>query len=124
MWKTIQLNEKDVQLSLETARSSKIDMVSQVKQAYYSLLLARDAFSALQASFNTAELNAKNIQTKFEMGKVSEYDRLVADVQYRNIRPQLVSSENAVKLATMQIKVLMGVDVDEPLIFTGSLSDY
>ncbi|MEG1615919.1 MAG: TolC family protein [Bacteroidales bacterium] len=124
LWKTLQLNEQDVELSLEKARSSKIEMASQVKNAYYTLLLTQDAYRALLAGYKNAELNAKTVTDKFNQGLVSEYDKLVADVQLRNQKPQVVNGQNAVRLATMQLKVLMGVDVNEPIIFTGNLNDY
>ena len=124
LWKTIKLNQQDIELSLEVARSSKIDMVNQVKNAYYSLLLAKDAYKALSASYRTAELNAKFVTSNYEQGVASEYDKLVADVQYRNIKPQMVNGENAVKLAILNLKVLMGVDVNQPIIFEGALDNY
>ena len=124
LWKTIKLNQKDVELAMEVARSSKIDMVNQVKNAYYSLLLAKDAYKALSASYKTAEMNAQFVTSNYEQGLASEYDKLVADVQFRNIKPQMVNGENAVKLAILNLKVLMGVDVNQPIIFEGALDNY
>ena len=124
LWKTIKLNQKDVELAMEVARSTKIDMVNQVKNAYYSLLLAKDAYKALSASYKTAEMNAQFVTSNYEQGLASEYDKLVADVQFRNIKPQMVNGENAVKLAILNLKVLMGVDVNQPIIFTGELDNY
>ena len=99
-------------------------MVKEVRNAYYSLLLAKDAYNALNASYKTAELNAKLVTSYYEQGTASEYDKLVADVQYRNIKPQMVNGANAVKLAILNLKVLMGVDVYSPIIFLGSLDKY
>lgn len=124
LWKSIQLNQQDVQLALEKSRASKIDMISQVKQAYFSMLLAKDAVDVLRAGYKTAELNAKNVTDKYEQGLVSEYEKLVADVQFRNQKPQVVNGENAVRLSIMQLKVLMGMDVNQPVDFTGNLKEY
>lgn len=124
LWKTIALNEQDVELALESARSSKVEAISQVKNAYYSLLLARDSYDALLANYKTAQLNAETVNAKYEQGTVSQYDKLVADVQVASIKPQLLNSENAIKLAEMQLKVLMGVDVNEPMTFSGKLNDF
>lgn len=124
LWKTIQLTQKDMELAIESSRASKIDMVSQVKTAYYSLLLAQDAYQALLTGYNNAALNAKIVTDKYNQGLVSEYDKLVADVQLRNQKPQVVNGENAIRLATMQLKVLMGVDIHAPIIFAGNLNEY
>lgn len=124
LWKTIALNEQDVELALESARSSKVEAISQVKNAYYSLLLARDSYDALLSNYKTAQMNAETVNAKYEQGTVSQYDKLVADVQVASIKPQLLNSQNAIKLAEMQLKVLMGVDVNEPMAFSGKLNDF
>jgi outer membrane protein TolC len=124
LWKTISLNEEEVKLAVESARSSKVTTISEVKNAYYSLLLARDSYEALEANYKTSEMNAQTVTAKYNQGTVSEYDKLVADVQLASIKPQLLSSANGIKLAEMQLKVLMGVDVNEPIRFEGKLSDY
>lgn len=124
LWKSISLNEEQVQLAVEQARESKINTIAQVKNAYYSLLLARDSYKVLQASLDTYERNAQDTKNKFEVGAVSEYDKLTADVQVAGIKPNVLAAQNGVKLAEMNLKVLMGVDVDEPMKFTGELKDY
>ena len=124
LWKSISLNEEQVKLAVEQARESKINTIASVKNAYYSQLLARESYEALQAGYKTAERNVEDTKKSFEMGLVSEYDKLTADVQLASIKPNLLAAQNGIKLAEMQLKVLMGVDVDEPLRFTGRLEDY
>lgn len=124
LWKTIQLSELDVVLSVEQARSSRIDLAGQVQSAYYSLLLARDSYQVLLASYRNAQFNARNTADKYEHGLASEFDKLRSEVTVKNMRPQLVTTENGIRLAEMQLKVLMGMDVDEPVIFAGSLDEY
>jgi len=124
LWKSIELGEEQVQLALEQARSSKVATISQVKKAYYSVLLTRDSYDVLKSSYAVAEENANNTAKMFEQGLVSEYDKLSADVQLSSLKPQLLQVENGLKLAEMQLKVLMGVDINEPLIFEGKLADY
>lgn len=124
LWKTLRLSETDIYLAAEQARASKITLIGAVKNAYYSLLNAQDSYGVLRVSYANAELNAQIATDKYEQGLVSEYDKLRADVQLRNQKPPLIAAENAVRLADMQLKVLMGVDITEPMRFTGSLSDF
>jgi outer membrane protein TolC len=124
LWKSIQINSKDIELSLEAARSSKIDLIKQVKNAYYSHLLAIDAYETLLLGYNNAEMNAQNVSDMYAQGLVSEYDKLVADVSLKNQWPNVVNAKNAVQLTSFQLKVLMGVDVNEHIRFEGSLRDF
>lgn len=124
LWKSIQLNEEQVKLAVEQARASKVSTISQVKKAYYSVLLTRDSYEVLQASYNVAKESADNTNHMYEQGLVSEYDKLQAEVQLANLKPQLLQVENGLKLAEMQLKVLMGMDVAEPVKFEGQLKDF
>lgn len=124
LWKSIQLNEEQVKLAVEESRASKVNTVASVRQGYYSLLLARDSYNALLATQRTAERNQKDTELKYKVGSASEYDKLQADVQLAAIKPNVLQAQNGVKLAEMNLKVLMGVNVDEPIRFAGQLSDF
>ncbi len=124
LWKTVQLSNLDIELAVESARASRVTMISSVKKAYFAYLLAKDSYNVLQRNYNNVALNTKIVTDKFDQGLASEYDKLRAEVQLKNQRPALLAAEAAIELASMQIKALMGVDVDYPIIFEGTLSDY
>ena len=124
LWKTIQLSQLDIELSMEAARASRINLVNEIEKAYYQLLLTRDSYRVLQLSYDNTERNYRNITEKFKQGLVSEFDKIRSEVQLKNLKPQLVSTRNAIYLAELQLKVLMGVAVEEPLAFEGNLNDF
>lgn len=124
LWKSISVSQEQVELAVEQARESKVQTISQVKKAFYQYLLVRDSYDVLQASYNTAKENLDNARDMFKYAKVSEYDTLTAYVQMVGIEPNLLSTMNSIKLTEMQLKVLMGMDVNEPVKFVGHLSDY
>lgn len=124
LWKTIRLNQEAVEMAMEQARSSKVSTIAGVKNAFYSLLVARDSYNVLRKSYSTSEENLFLTRQKYQVGTVAEYDTLTAFVQHESLKPNLLAAANGVKLAEMQLKVLMGVDVNEPIRFAGSLTDY
>lgn len=123
-WYNLKLSQLDVDIAVENARSSKVALVNEVKKAYYGLLLAKDSYRVLQVNYANVEFTANNINDKYEQGLASDFEKLRADVQVKNQKPQLAAAENSVNLATMMLKVLIGVDVNEPIIFDGQLSDF
>lgn len=124
LYKSINLTKTDVELAVEKARSSRLDMINQVTKAYYQLLLAQDSYDVLLKSYNQAEANFNIVNEKFKQGVVSEYDKIRADVQVRSLKPNVVSARNGVNLAKLQLKVLMGIDSDYTLEIIGNLKDY
>jgi outer membrane protein TolC len=124
LWKTVQLSALDIDMAIEKARSSKLSMISAVKQAFYSYLMAKDSYAVLKRNYDNVALNTKTVTDKFEQGMASEFDKLRAEVELKNQRPNLIASETAIELASMQLKALMGLDIEYPVIFEGTLTQF
>ncbi|MBE6280777.1 MAG: TolC family protein [Bacteroides sp.] len=124
LYQSMKLTKADVQLAMEKARSSRLDMVNQVTKAFYQLLLAQDSYEVLQKSYKQSEDNFNVVNAKYQQGSVSEYDKISADVQMRSLKPSVVSAGNGVNLAMLQLKVLLGMESDIPVIVDGNLKDY
>jgi outer membrane protein TolC len=120
----MKLTKKDVELAMEKARSSRLDMVNQVTKAFYQLLLAQDSYKVLQKSYKQSEDNFNIVEAKYQQGSVSEYDKISAEVQMRSLKPSVVSAGNGVNLAMLQLKVLLGMESDMPVAVVGNLKDY
>ncbi len=75
----------------------------------------------LKQNYDNVALNTKTVEDKYNQGMASEYDKLRAEVELKNQRPNLIASETAIELASMQLKALMGLDIEYPVIFTGAL---
>ncbi|MBE6332305.1 MAG: TolC family protein [Bacteroidales bacterium] len=124
LWESLKISQSSVELALEEARSSKISTLATVKKAFYQLLYARDSYDVLLQSYALADENLTQARNKFGYDIVPEYDTLTAYVQKVSLEPTMLSMKNTLALAEMQLKVLMGVDVNEPIRFEGHLSDY
>ena len=124
LWKNIQLTSIDVEYALEKSRSSKIELSNQVKKAFYGVLLAKDSYNVYKKTFDTESAVLKDIQNKFDLGLVAEYDLITASVRLQNIIPEMLQTKNAVQLAILQLKALMGLDLEVPLGIIGSLENY
>lgn len=124
LWNNVKLSQMDIEMAIESARSSRISLIAEIKKAYYSHLLAKESFRVLQLNYQNVELNNKLVNNKFDQGLASEFEKLRSDVQLKNQKPNLTAAENAVNLTSMMLKVLMGVDVNTPIVFEGSLNEY
>lgn len=124
LWQSLKLSALDVELAIEQARSSRISMVSQVKQAFYAVLLAKEAYSVYKEVYDNAQKNFEDVEKKYKVGKASEFEYLRAKVNANNSEPEVYSAENAVVLAIWQLKAIMGVDLATEIDVIGALSDY
>ena len=124
LWESLKLSGMDVELAVEQARSSKISMVKQVKQAFYAVLLAQKSLDVVTQVYENAQKNYEKAEQRFNVGKASEVERLRAQVTMMNAEPNVSSAENAVLLATWQLKAVMGIDLDTDVEVVGDLNDY
>ena len=123
LWESLKLSGMDVELAVEQARSSKIGMVKQVKQAFYAVLLAQKSLDVVTQVYENAQKNYEKTEQRFNVGKASEVERLRAQVTMMNAEPNVSSAENAVLLATWQLKAVMGIDLDTDVEVVGDLND-
>ena len=124
VYQTMKLTKVDIELAREKARSSRLDLINQVTKAYYQMLLAQDSYEVMQQSYNISKENYDVISSKFDVGRVSEYDKITAEVQMRSMNSSLVSAQNGLTLAELQLKVLMGINTDLKVVIDDKLENY
>lgn len=124
LWESLKISQQSVELAVEKARSSKVSTASAIKKAFYQLLMARDSYDVLLASYQLADENLSLTRNLFNNDMAAEYDTITAYVNKTALEPNLFSMKNTLSIAEMQLKVLMGVDVNEPIRFEGKLKDY
>lgn len=124
LFKSIQLTEIELKGALESARSTRIELISQVKNSFYGILMMEESLTVLEESYNNAKETADNIRLMYENGLVAEYDKIRSDVAVRNLTPTIAQAKSGLELAKMQFKVLLSLQVDLPVSLVGSISDY
>ena len=124
VWKSISLSGLDVELAVEKARSSRLETVTQVKNSYYGILLAKEAFNVYKEVYENAVSNYDEAKKKFDSEKISEMELLRAKTTVANAIPNVYNAESSVILALWQLKAVLGVDLDMNLDIAGCLADY
>jgi len=124
LWKSIQVSQESVELALEQSRASKVSTISSVRKAYYSLLATRESYKVYQNIYKLSAENYELTRNMFKQGLKPEIDTLKAYADLVAIEPNLIMLRNTLPVLEMQLKVLMGVDINEPIRFVGDLKDY
>lgn len=124
LWKSLKLSAMDVELAVEQARSSRIDMVEQVSKAFFQVLLAKDSYDVYKRVYDNAVENHRIVEKRYSVGQVSEYDFIRSQVSVANAEPNVFNAENSIVLALWQLKALLGVDLSKDVDCVGKLSDY
>lgn len=123
LWKAIDISDAQILSSLEEARASRLDLVNNVNKAYYALMLAIASKEVINKNYEIAKLNSEVYKKQFENGTASEYDVLRSSVQVKNIEPDLLQADIAIKQCQLQLKVLMGISDEVDIIPDSQLKD-
>ena len=124
LWENLRISEQDVELAVEKARSSRLETVNQVKQAFFACLLAREAFEVYKSAYENALANCEQIQRRYNAQRASELDLTRAKTTLSNAIPNVYDAESSMILSLWQLKAVMGVDLDSNIDVAGELGDY
>lgn len=124
LWESLKITGQDVELAVEKARSSRLEMVSQVKNAFYAVLMAKETSAVYKDVYENALANYERTKLKYDAQKASDLDLARASTTLANAIPNMYDSANSVALALWQLKAVMGVDLDEDIDVEGQLYDY
>ncbi len=124
LWESLKISGLDVELAVEKARSSRLDMVTSVKQAFYAVLLAKEAFAVYKEVYENAVSNYDVTEKKYNAQKATEMELLRAKTTVANAVPDVYNAESSIILSLWQLKAVLGVDLDMNVDVAGSLDDY
>ena len=124
LWASLKVSGLGVEAAVEKARSSRLEMVTQVKQAYYAVLLAKEAFNVYKDVYENAVTNFEKVESKYKAQKASEMEYLRAKTTVSNAIPNLFNAESSIVLALWQLKAVMGIDLDTDIDTVGDIDDY
>ena len=109
LWNSLKISAYDVELSVEKARSSKIEMIDQVKQAFYTVLLAHAALDVYRQAYDNAVFNYNAIERTYQQGLLAEYDLIRPNGIVKNAEPNLYDYENVLIFTRWRLKLLFGL---------------
>jgi len=99
----------------------KLDLVFQVKQAFYNLLLSQEKLKYAQQDLELSQDFLKKAEVKFEAGDIAQVEVLRAKVEASKAANQLRVSQNEVTLAKAYLNFLMARKKYAPLEIRGEI---
>ncbi len=84
--------------------------ISNVKTAFYQVILNRALVVAQQQSVNLLQEQLQDQQSRYEAGTVPPFNVLQAQVALANAKPPLISALNNLRISQYQLVVTIGLD--------------
>lgn len=96
-------------------------LVDAVKKAFYQTLLTEEQTHVLSLSVDRADRTRAEVARQVAVGTTPKFQRLSAEVELANLETQLVQANNAFAAALDNLKLLIGIPVQQPLRVRGTL---
>jgi outer membrane protein len=104
-------------LGVDTARvefeRTKLDLILNVKEAYYGVLTAEKGVEVAEQTVEQLESNLKMAQAFFDVGMTAKNDLLQVEVSMAQARQYLITAQNGLEVARAAFNTLLRRDIDE-----------
>ncbi len=109
------------QISETNTDQMRENVVLEVYNGYYNVLLAEATLEVSTAAYDRAVAQYEGVQRFYEAGTVSDYDVLRASVEVTNAQPLVTQARNGLAIAKADLKRLIGLPRQARVRCTGSL---
>jgi outer membrane protein TolC len=92
-----------------------------IQRAYFLALLDERLYEIQVRNVALAEDRLKQVQSLESGGRASRYDLLRARVERTNLEPALIQARSDRDLALLQVKRILNIPVEQPLVLTSAL---
>lgn len=106
----MQAAESGIEAARERLEQAKDDLIFQVAQAFYRILLLEKLKEANEVAVGNLVESKRIIEKFVEVGRAPRLDLLRIDTRLANVRQDLIRANNAIEIAQAHLKILMGVE--------------
>ena len=113
--------ELDLRLAKEKEKNSQADTVLNVRKMFYNIQIMQELLKAHNEAYSLAESNYNNVKKSFDLGMVSQYDLLRAELAFSATRPDVLRVENLLETSTLGLKLMLGLPSTQEIRLQGEL---
>jgi outer membrane protein TolC len=109
-------------VSEQELKSKRQSLIYRTTQAFYSCLLAKELVRVQEDALEQAEANLAVVTARCDVGSASGFDRMRAEVEVANLRPEVIASRNNYESALTGLKTILGLSADSLIEVDGLLN--
>jgi len=113
------------QVAREDLKSTQSEIVFQVKQSFYSVVLAQENLQITKQALGQAEAHLQIAESFYQSGRASRFDLLRAKVEVAKFKPEVIRAKNDLALAKESLAILLSkpssLEIEEKLKFEPGL---
>ena len=109
---TLEIAKLQLASAEESQRKAQQTLAFNVKQAYYQTWLAQQMVGVAQSSYDNLGHHVDQVEHFYKVGTASKFDLLQAQVQHDGLKPNVITAQNNLALARLNLAILIGYPKD------------
>lgn len=101
--------------------STRQNIIFQTVDAFYACLLARELVSVQEEALDEALANLDLVQKKYDAGSASGFDKMRAEVEVANLKPEVIGARNNHQVAMTGLRMILGLSTEDQFDVEGHL---
>jgi outer membrane protein len=111
----------DLNIAKEKEKNSRAETILNVRKMFYNIQIMQELLQAHREAFSLAEGNYNNVKKSFDLGMVSKYDLLRAELAFSATRPDVLRVENVLETSVLGLKLMLGLPAAQEIRLQGEL---
>jgi len=108
-------------LTEQSYQASRTTVITDVKKAYYDVLIAQEQVKLLAQSIARSEQALNDTRLLYKQGLAADLDTLRAFVNVENLRPTLIKAQSLVDITKTILKTKLSMGASDDVVLTDSL---
>jgi outer membrane protein TolC len=121
-WAGVQMAGAGKRAAEQTFESKKQNLIYNTTAAFYGCILAKQLVQVQEEALAQAQANLDIVKKKHDVGMASGFDKMRAEVEVANLKPEVISARNNLQLALTQLRNVLGLERTVELDVQGELA--
>jgi len=115
----IKLSKASLRAAEHNLEARRQQLIYLCVDGFYSCLLAQKLIDVQEEAMTQAQANLDVVLKKYDVGAASGFDKMRAEVEVANLKPDLINALNNYQLALTRLRAIIGLDRQSDLMISG-----
>lgn len=117
----VQMASAGKRTSEQNLEAKRQTLIYQTANAFYACLLAQELVAVQEKALSQAQANLDVVSKKYNVGAASGFDKMRAEVEVANLKPQVISARNNLQTAKTGLRTVLGLERQMEIEVQGAL---
>ncbi len=108
-WSGVQMANAGKRAAEQNLEAKRQNLILQTASVFYASLLAQELVAVQEKALDQAQANLEVVTKKYNVGAASGFDKMRAEVEAANLKPQVISARNNLQTAKTGLRTTLGL---------------